>query len=934
MHAPDSISAMARLRPLLERETLECGHDLALAVEDDGQTVSLRNSSKSGGRFSRCFKMREALDDVSQEAVFRAVQPMLEGALEGYNTSVLAYGQTGTGKTRTMLGYDMWDMANTLKADAVAEHRKAQHGENAHLPGTPGTGGTSKTKVSPSKASAFAGTGTPLAGGAGSRGFSPCSAGEQQRSRGRSGSPDRGAASPATGLSSTSPLLRSLLSTSSRSPSPAKGLLAAGSGADGSSSLRSSDGLSARCGSPASPSLAEFRETHASSSGSGSSDGQPREHFEQTGFPDDAADAGLIPRSMEWLLKERAALAEQGTCQLSFTVRYVEIYNEAIRDLLAPAELSAGSSGHGNLKSVTGDTLNQTEQTSNQHSSKGKDPTWLTLHPENVTVNSYTSTGPQMAFGKGGPRTEKVLRGPGLSVNSTQQGQVTLLGAEEVVVSSMEEVLELLWTGAKARSICATDMNSYSSRSHTVFQVSIEKSIAQSKSLQVTKLSFVDLAGSEKINKYTEQGQAMTEQQLKELKAINKSLGTLTAVVNALVEKSRREKKEADAGGGLHDESKKGGISNVNPQDQEAGPATAKTHATSDKVHIPYRDSKLTRFLQDCIGNGARTLFVCTLSPSQMAAEESAATLGFADRCLQIQLSSKKTDMRRLGSSFPLDMHMLGDAGTGKLVAEHEKKVAKLKMCISFLADRNKLSPSPPADSDATPPTPTITPLDEVVKLLQRDTAKDTLLLHNEMDKLRAELATERQKAQRREEEFTELYEVVYKKKGPTTGPTANGDGDKDYDTGSSDFALAREGAAEGRKIEKSWKESFFHMERKQCDNLADSVAALGRSQVARWEWLHGYLSSLREENNATNMEMENGGAGDLHNLTGFDLEQRVSLLEGLVEAQSSRERRALSIVIEKLEENIVARHGRNSIASSVHGAMGEHELPHAQRHL
>jgi kinesin family member 5 len=70
-----------------------------------------------------------------------------------------------------------------------------------------------------------------------------------------------------------------------------------------------------------------------------------------------------------------------------------------------------------------------------------------------------------------------------------------------VNVQSMEEVLELLWTGAKARSICATDMNAHSSRSHTVFQVSITKVVHELKVSQVTKLSFVDLAGSEKVRK-------------------------------------------------------------------------------------------------------------------------------------------------------------------------------------------------------------------------------------------------------------------------------------------------------------------------------------------------------------------------------------------------------------------------------------------------
>ena len=98
-----SISAVARLRPLLDREILESDGSLALAVEDDNRTINLLNTNKSGGRFSRCFKMKAAMNDVSQKECFDNVLPMLEGAIEGYNTSILAYGQTGTGKTKTMV---------------------------------------------------------------------------------------------------------------------------------------------------------------------------------------------------------------------------------------------------------------------------------------------------------------------------------------------------------------------------------------------------------------------------------------------------------------------------------------------------------------------------------------------------------------------------------------------------------------------------------------------------------------------------------------------------------------------------------------------------------------------------------------------------------------------------------------------------------------
>ena len=124
-----SMSAIARVRPLLERES---GHGVALTVEPDNRTLSLTNAGKARGRHVKQFKMRAALDDVSQKDVFNKVLPMLDGAIEGFNTSIFAYGQTGTGKTMTMLGYDMWSLANKWK-QAAQQEMKLEQKKNSSL---------------------------------------------------------------------------------------------------------------------------------------------------------------------------------------------------------------------------------------------------------------------------------------------------------------------------------------------------------------------------------------------------------------------------------------------------------------------------------------------------------------------------------------------------------------------------------------------------------------------------------------------------------------------------------------------------------------------------------------------------------------------------------------------------------------------------------
>eukprot|EP00741_Cyanophora_paradoxa_P010442 tig00000037_g10097.t1 len=169
----------------------------------------------------------------------------------------------------------------------------------------------------------------------------------------------------------------------------------------------------------------------------------------------------------------------------------------------------------------------------------------------------------------------------GLAVREERGRGVWVEGATEIYVSSEAEVLDLMREGAANRAVAATRMNAESSRSHAVLVVSIvQRSEAGTRS---GKLHLVDLAGSEKVGKTGAEGQA-----LEEAKNINRSLSALGNVINALT----------DGRGG----------------------------------HVPYRDSKLTRVLQEALGGNSRTALVCCASPAAFNEAETLSTLRFGAR--------------------------------------------------------------------------------------------------------------------------------------------------------------------------------------------------------------------------------------------------------------------------------------------------------------
>eukprot|EP00887_Chlorella_sp_A99_P003761 scaffold7.g3761.t1 len=186
-----------------------------------------------------------------------------------------------------------------------------------------------------------------------------------------------------------------------------------------------------------------------------------------------------------------------------------------------------------------------------------------------------------------------------LELHEGKEGVVYVKGLNTFVVNSAAECANILEAGKKNRTVGATLMNQDSSRSHSVFTITVETAAAgagageqqsqgQGGGIRVGKLSLVDLAGSERQGKTQAAGD-----RLREAAKINLSLSALGNVISALVD-----------GRG---------------------------------AHIPYRDSKLTRMLQDSLGGNTRTVMIANVGPADYNYDETLSTLRYANRAKNIQ---------------------------------------------------------------------------------------------------------------------------------------------------------------------------------------------------------------------------------------------------------------------------------------------------------
>uniref|UniRef100_A0A672S1Y4 Kinesin-like protein n=1 Tax=Sinocyclocheilus grahami TaxID=75366 RepID=A0A672S1Y4_SINGR len=174
-----------------------------------------------------------------------------------------------------------------------------------------------------------------------------------------------------------------------------------------------------------------------------------------------------------------------------------------------------------------------------------------------------------------------------LSVHEDKNRVPYVKGCTERFVSSPEEVMDTIDEGKSNRHVAVTNMNEHSSRSHSIFLINVKQENTQTEQKLSGKLYLVDLAGSEKVSKTGAEGAVLDE-----AKNINKSLSSLGNVISALAEGS---------------------------------------------AYVPYRDSKMTRILQDSLGGNCRTTIVICCSPSSYNEAESKSTLMFGQRAKTIK---------------------------------------------------------------------------------------------------------------------------------------------------------------------------------------------------------------------------------------------------------------------------------------------------------
>merc|ERR1719187_844255 len=188
------------------------------------------------------------------------------------------------------------------------------------------------------------------------------------------------------------------------------------------------------------------------------------------------------------------------------------------------------------------------------------------------------------------------------------------------VCKSISEIEHVMNVGNQNRSVGRTNMNEHSSRSHAIFIITVECSQLDAEGdahIRVGKLNLVDLAGSERQAKT-----GVVGDRLKEATKINLSLSALGNVISSLVD--------------------------------------------GKSMHVPYRDSKLTRLLQDSLGGNARTVMVANIGPANYNYDETITTLRYANRAKNIKNKPRVNE-------DPKDT----------LLREFQEEIARLKAMIN-----------------------------------------------------------------------------------------------------------------------------------------------------------------------------------------------------------------------------------------------------------
>lgn len=298
---------------------------------------------------------------------------------------------------------------------------------------------------------------------------------------------------------------------------------------------------------------------------------------------------GMIPRAVEKVFSGAENLRKEGW---SFELRasHVEIYNETLRDLLV------GHVGGDTATPIKSSTVKANREGTAKSSKKNRR---MSIAPKSNRRQSIM------------PSKNRRKSMVGTSANSAsltihhhpRNGTTKVSGLTEFVVTSPEDVSSLLTTAHKNRATAATKSNSQSSRSHSVFILTLIGSREGSGEQRRACLHLVDLAGSERLSKSKAEGA-----RLKETQAINKSLSAIGDVIFALSNKDR---------------------------------------------HVPFRNSKLTWLLKNSIGGNSKVLMFVNIPPTISCIDETLCSLRFARKVnsCDIKTAKRNTKLKRSQSA-------------------------------------------------------------------------------------------------------------------------------------------------------------------------------------------------------------------------------------------------------------------------------------------
>ncbi|XP_029452652.1 kinesin-like protein KIF28P [Rhinatrema bivittatum] len=234
----------------------------------------------------------------------------------------------------------------------------------------------------------------------------------------------------------------------------------------------------------------------------------------------------------------------------------------------------------------------------------------------------------------------KTKKKGGLKVRENQQQGFYVDGLKLVPCESYAQIERLMEQGAKIRTMASTCMNATSSRSHVVITIHFKQIFLEKDLTKQSSINLVDLAGSERQKTSGSEGD-----RLREGTRINLSLTTLGNVISALAEAAMGKK----------------------------------------VVHVPYRESVLTKLLQPALGGNSRTIMIAAISPADICYEETLSTLRYAERAKKIKnkavvnASTTKKLIRELkAESNKLLSRLAGFGRSGKRVEEETRELRRL----------------------------------------------------------------------------------------------------------------------------------------------------------------------------------------------------------------------------------------------------------------